>query len=157
MINDSEALDAMHETIKRWNVEGGSISTEELIALAGDDYTVHNDKRDKLNRRGKLTHKFGRVVETGGHFWVAVGLHDRWLMDDTNGRIIAERYKILKQANKDKNSKLNTPEMRIYTRVSAFNRLHPDRIVETPLEARERYIAEGYVPDYIKNNDIPRK
>lgn len=110
MINDSEALDAMHEIIKRWNADGGSISTEELAAMAGKKYTVHNGNPVKFSRKCKISHKFGRVVETGGHFWVAVGLHDRWLMDDTYGPVIVERYNALKDELRIRNNKRNSKQ-----------------------------------------------
>lgn len=51
-------------------------------------------------------------------------------------------------------NKLATPEGRIYDRVKAFNRYHPDRAIETPLEARDKYLESGYIPNYIKNDDL---
>ena len=50
--------------------------------------------------------------------------------------------------------KYNTPEGKIYDRVKGFNRHHPDKVIETPLEARDEYLEYGYIPDYIKNDDI---
>ena len=47
-----------------------------------------------------------------------------------------------------------TPEGRIYGRVHTFNRRHPDRAIETPLEARDKYLESGYIPNYIKNDDL---
>lgn len=47
-----------------------------------------------------------------------------------------------------------TPEGKIYDRVRGFNQRHPDRIVETPLEAKKRYLEQHIIPDYIKNNDL---
>lgn len=47
-----------------------------------------------------------------------------------------------------------TPEGKIYTRVTNFNRLHPNEIIETPLEAKQKYLETGYIPTYIKNNDL---
>ena len=105
MVNDSKALDAMYEIVKRFHAEGGTVSTKELAAMAGDDYTIHSDKRDKQGRKAKIKHIFGRVVETGGHLWVAVGVHDRWIMDDTYGRIIVERYDFLKEEMRKKSEK----------------------------------------------------
>lgn len=43
---------------------------------------------------------------------------------------------------------------KIYNRVSSFNTYHPDRKLITPLEAKEMYLLTGYIPDYIKNNDL---
>lgn len=48
----------------------------------------------------------------------------------------------------------STPEGKIYTRVTNFNRLHPDKVIETPMEAKRKYLETGYIPNYIKNNDL---
>ena len=55
-----------------------------------------------------------------------------------------------------KNSKRqrSTPEGKIYDRVHAFNQRHPDKIIETPLEAKKKYLEWGYIPSYIKNDDL---
>lgn len=96
MVSDIKALDAMSRIVQKWRKEGGSISTAELAELAGDDYTVHSDTNSK-HRPLALKHKFGRVIETGGHLWVAVGVNgDRWVMDDTDGQVIVEVYNRLK-------------------------------------------------------------
>lgn len=47
-----------------------------------------------------------------------------------------------------------TPEGKIYKRVSKFNLRHPDKKIETPLEAKTKYLEWGYIPDYIKNDDL---
>ena len=46
------------------------------------------------------------------------------------------------------------PEYKIYDRVHSFNNYHPDRIIETPLEAKQKYLQRGYIPDYIKSDDL---
>ena len=48
----------------------------------------------------------------------------------------------------------STSEGKIYTRVNAFNRDHPERKLITPLEAKEMYILTGYIPNFIKNDDL---
>lgn len=48
----------------------------------------------------------------------------------------------------------STPEGKIYNRVSSFNHLHPEKMIETPKEARDKYLETGYIPNYIKNNDL---
>lgn len=48
----------------------------------------------------------------------------------------------------------STIEQKIYERVKTFNRYHPDRTTETPLEAKRKYLSTGYIPDYIKNYDL---
>lgn len=47
-----------------------------------------------------------------------------------------------------------TIDGKIYTRVTNYNRLHPDKVTETPMEAKQKYLATGYIPNYIKNNDL---
>lgn len=42
------------------------------------------------------------------------------------------------------------PEYVIYQKVDTFNRNHPDKKIETALEARRKFIESGYIPDYIK-------
>lgn len=56
--------------------------------------------------------------------------------------------------NKHKRAILATPEGKIYNRVNGFNRRHPDRAIETPLEAKRKYLESGYIPDYIKRDDL---
>lgn len=48
----------------------------------------------------------------------------------------------------------STTEGRIYYRVKSYNRLHPDRKIETPMEAKNKYLEYGYIPSYIKNDDL---
>lgn len=48
----------------------------------------------------------------------------------------------------------STPDGKIYYRVKSFNRRHPDSKTETPKEARQKYLETGYIPSYIKNNDL---
>lgn len=43
---------------------------------------------------------------------------------------------------------------KIYYRVFDLNRRHPDRAVETPMEAKLKYLDSGYIPQYIKHDDI---
>lgn len=63
-----------------------------------------------------------------------------------------ERRKVYKKAYmKQRNS---TPEGKIYYRVASYNKYHPDLKVETPLEAKKKYLENGYLPDYIKNDDL---
>lgn len=46
------------------------------------------------------------------------------------------------------------PEYKIYNRVNAYNYLHKENIIETAIEARNKYIEFGYIPEYIKNDDL---
>lgn len=52
-----------------------------------------------------------------------------------------------------------TNEGKIYNRVASHNQWltkkgREEDIVETPAEARRKYKEEGYIPSYIKNDDI---
>lgn len=46
----------------------------------------------------------------------------------------------------------STIEGKIYTRVHNYNRYHTP--IETPQEAKQKYLEWGYIPDYIKNDDL---
>lgn len=60
-----------------------------------------------------------------------------------------------KEITKNSHHKLySTVEWKIYSRVANYNKNHPDQKKETPLEAKQRYITEGYIPDYIKSSDL---
>lgn len=61
----------------------------------------------------------------------------------------AEHQEERKQYNKQRRE---TPEGRIYDRVKAYNQNHTP--IETPLEARDKYLSDGYIPTYIKNDDL---
>lgn len=60
-----------------------------------------------------------------------------------------ERKLYDKQYNKQR---LSTPEYKIYNRVKNYNRNHTP--IETPLEARNKYLEYGYLPSYVKNTDL---
>ena len=73
----------------------------------------------------------------------------------------SEQHKQYYQEHKEKikeKSKINgkiyrsTPEGKIYERVKTYNRTHTP--IETPLEAKRKYLESGYIPDYIKSNDL---
>lgn len=59
-----------------------------------------------------------------------------------------EEYKIKQRDRR------HQPEFKIYDRVLVFNCRHPDRITETPLEAKNKYLEYGYIPTYIKSDDL---
>ena len=44
------------------------------------------------------------------------------------------------------------PERKIYNRVYVYNRTHTP--IETPLEAKRKYLEIGYIPQYIKHDDL---
>lgn len=107
MVADRIALDMTAKVVQRWMEEGGSISTGELQKLAGDNYTIYNGTICRNGRKSAgIKHKFGRVVETCGHFYVAVGVgvSDGWMQADDEGKVIAERYKAIKADNDQKSN-----------------------------------------------------
>lgn len=48
--------------------------------------------------------------------------------------------------------RLSTHEGKIYNRVSNYNRNHTP--IETPMEAKRKYLECGYIPTYIKHDDL---
>ena len=89
-------------------------------------------------------HRSGLVFSDGKTAWQLDKMH--------NDPDYAERQR--QSMRKYQRKKLATPEGKIYNRVKAYNKCHPDRAIETPLEARQKYIESGYIPDYIKHNDL---
>lgn len=63
----------------------------------------------------------------------------------------AEHKEEIKAQKKQRRASI---EGRIYNRVTAYNINHPDLKIETPAEAKQKYLATGYIPSYIKNNDL---
>lgn len=55
---------------------------------------------------------------------------------------------------KYRNKHKNTTEFKIYNRVQAYNHYHPTKIIETALEAKNKYLEFGYIPNYIKTDDL---
>lgn len=100
-------------------------------------------------------------------------LLDCGLIDDcknmmTNIRVEFEPKYLSKvrfnEKNKDKSLKYinkfhKTVEGKIYRRVMSYNQYrmyhgNPNEIYETPLEAKQKYLDSGYIPNYIKNDDL---
>lgn len=46
----------------------------------------------------------------------------------------------------------STPERKIYNRVYDYNQRHTP--IETPMEAKQKYLQCGYIPNYIKSTDL---
>ena len=62
----------------------------------------------------------------------------------------SEKYKEKSRISDRKRNEL--PERKIYRRVCDYNRTHTPK--ETPLEAKQKYLQWGYIPCYIKNDDL---
>ena len=60
-----------------------------------------------------------------------------------------EHKEKIKQYNKKQRS---TPARKIYIRVYKYNRNHTP--IEAPLEAKNKYLEYGYIPNYIKCDDL---
>lgn len=62
------------------------------------------------------------------------------------------RDKNKEQINERRREKYKKPENLVYTRVYDYNRTHPMK--ETATEAKRKYLATGYIPNYINANGI---
>ena len=51
-----------------------------------------------------------------------------------------------RQYDKQRNS---MPARKIYDRVKKYNKYHQDRIIITPMEAKDMYELTGYIPDFL--------
>ena len=131
-----------------------------------------------LNYKGTSLQKYIDEFGFNGleHFIIASGLtreqaqeieNNLILMYQSNNTFIIERrsglvsnaikeyQKEYYQKRKDRWEKsYQKTEWKIYNRVNAFNRRHKDKMVETALEAKRKYLESGYIPTYIKNDDI---
>ena len=70
---------------------------------------------------------------------------------------IIQRKKLYRQNHEEEikqyeKQRRSTPEGKIYYRVNNYNKKHTP--IETPLEAKLKYLETGYIPNYIKNNDL---
>lgn len=54
--------------------------------------------------------------------------------------------------NEKRRESYKKPENLVYTRVYDYNRTHP--MIETATEAKQKFLATGYIPDYINTNGI---
>lgn len=152
MVSDSIALDMMFRVVQRLNRDGGSISTEELQKLAGNDWTAYNGTISKRKAATKITHRFGRVVETNGMWYVAVGVvGERWMRADEEGPVMAERYKLIKAENDARNAKYkNGAKEKIVHRVNTWNYQHKDQRIMTGTKAWKIYCETGELPDSVR-------
>lgn len=63
-----------------------------------------------------------------------------------------EQYRKANVVSKQKER--STPAGKIYNRVASYNYKHADNIFETPLEAKNKYLESGYIPLYVKHDDL---
>lgn len=129
------------------NKSGGKACSKERKREYNKQYNEANAEHLKeLHKRYYEVHK-ENISERNKHY------------REANAEHIREQKKQYREAHKEQvkqyNTKRNsTPERKIYIRVRDFNRYHPDRAIETPMEAKQKYLEYGYIPDYIKNDDL---
>lgn len=104
-----------------------------------EDFLIKQGKKDGLciNDRNVLFDKKQHEKERSKRRWAT----------NENYRKYQKAYGIVHQRELRQK-----PEYKIYDRVRSFNRRHPDKIVETPLEAKQKYLEWGYIPNYVKIN-----
>lgn len=134
------------EPWKRWNpslykksplfynkiLECGWENIEHLFLLNGLNYqqaeTIENELILLYKKLGKSLNK----KNSGG-----------WTKDIQKKTLYQKNYDL---------KRYSSPEGKIYDRVKTYNRNHTQ--IETPLEAKNKYLKWGYIPSYIKNNDL---
>ena len=104
---------------------------EEIKQYEKQRYQEHKEERQQYNKQYYQDHKED-IKESSKHYR-------------------EEHKEEIKQYKKQDRA---TPAGKIYNRVHNYNYGHPDQIKETPLEAKNKYLEWGYIPDYIKNDDI---
>lgn len=63
-------------------------------------------------------------------------------------------YSNLERRTEYQRKRCQTPEHKIYMRVYHFNEKHPDLAIESPLEAKMKFLENGYIPDYISHDNL---
>ena len=157
------------KTYQRWNPSAYNGKFKKLIELYGWDNIEH------IIVAEGLTYRQARIIENAliiqgwkDGFCVnerISGINDlkeyqrKWKKEhyERDREKILERIKTPKYKEKARlrDIKRNqTTERKIYRRVCDYNRYHPDLKKETPLEAKQKYLQWGYIPDYIKSDDL---
>lgn len=93
--------------------------------------------------------------------WYETHKEERKVRYETNREEILEYQKVYRETHRDEileqkkvynKQRLSTQEGKIYNRVKGYNQTHTP--IETPLEAKQKYLDWGYIPSYIKNDDL---
>ena len=63
-----------------------------------------------------------------------------------------QQYNQLPEVKEYKREYDQQPEIKVYKRVASYNRYHTP--IETPLEAKKKFLETGYIPSYIKSDDL---
>lgn len=88
-----------------------------------------------------------------------------WCINDRNSGYVyttdINKYKreyqkkYLREYQREYQKKCNKkPEYIIYNRVWKYNDYYPEKAIETPLEAKKKHLEYGYIPNYIKSDDL---
>lgn len=118
---------------------------------SGYDYTDNPPKYKKeYNKQYREKHKEELKIKCKQ--WCDEHKEHKQEYDKKYRKINSDKIKIYsKQYSKQR---LSSIEGKIYNRVTSFNQKNPDRKLITPLEAKEMYLLTGYIPDFIKNDDL---
>lgn len=146
---------------KRWKIGNGYNGTtlEPYIEQYGWDNIEHLVIKDGLTKEealqweGRLIKMYTSIGCCINHFnsggeWSKdhIKYKSKW---QTNYRKTDKGKEVDKSSKKK--CRLKT-ENKIYDRVRNYNRNHTPK--ETPLEAKQKYLQWGYIPDYIKSDDL---
>ena len=69
-----------------------------------------------------------------------------------HGKAVRAKYDQSERGRAVRAKRRAKPEGKIYKRVYAYNQTHTP--IETPLEAKRKYLENGYIPQYIKHDDL---
>lgn len=108
----------------------------------------HKEKINKYKKQWRKEHKDKEIEQRRKHY-------------QKHCEEIKEKSRLYRQEHLEERRKKNrefmkqyysTPEGKIYDRVRKYNRCHTP--IETPLEAKQKYLETGYIPSYIKSDDF---
>lgn len=137
-----------HEILEEFtNKEDALIYEDALIKYYQDKHISLNKNRSgygKLQKIEKTAKKLKKEAET----------NEKKTKRAKNNYIKHKTY-----FNNYNSNFRQTTEGKIYNRVASYNHYRTKRnkkneIFETPSEARQKYIDFGYIPSYIKNDDL---
>lgn len=112
-----------------------------IQALSMNDLCINKQRSGGQYRKGKQAYM---KQYNDGHKEEIKQYNKQWREEHKE-----ERKAYHKQHDKQRNS---TPERKIYYRVCNYNKYHTP--IETPMEAKQKYLQWGYIPAYIKNDDL---
>ena len=117
---------------------------------------VTNCKEDALRTEDRLIcfyHSIGRNINNRRSGLIRAG-NKKSYCRELRRELYHNCADYRKRAIESDQRRNSTTPRKIYNRVTNHNRNHPDKAVETPLEAKRKYLENGYIPTYIKNDDL---